>query len=245
MVENAKLFIEFESKAKNYNELKEELRKEFGQKINSAIIHQRLKDRKKKKEENSTQYLYEMLSIAAHSDLDHAAVITYTIEGLPGSIEMKSFMFEAETINLFKKKLQAYDLIMKNTKTTEFKRNQEKTKDNNEVNPRCSNCGQFHSTSECPSIEKGPKCFTCNQFGHRSSSCLANKSEDTRRMNMIKRLNEDSDDENSNDVEKANNEGMGRMFMIRSCKNEVHAKKKTQTDSIKVTEKHYESKYLI
>lgn len=110
MEKDAKLFIDFESEARNWNELKSELRNEFGQKINGAIIHQRLKDRKENENETTNEYFYEMLSLAAHSDIDHAAIITYTIQGLPGSNEAKSFMYEADTIKQFKRKLQAYDL---------------------------------------------------------------------------------------------------------------------------------------
>lgn len=106
MTKEAKLFIEYESKARNYDELTKELSKEFGQVLNSALIHQRLRDRKKKKEENFTEYFYEMLSLASHSNIDEAAIITYTIEGLPGSIESKAFMYEAQTIAQFKKKFK-------------------------------------------------------------------------------------------------------------------------------------------
>lgn len=60
-----------------------------------------------------------MLSLATHTNIDKAAIITYTIDGLPGSIESKSFMYEATTISVFKKKLQAHDSISKNmTKPT-------------------------------------------------------------------------------------------------------------------------------
>lgn len=97
MIKEANLFVEFETRANNWKDHKDKLKIEFGKSINSAIIHRRLADRKKKKGESSIQYLYEMLS-----NLKNAAIITYSIEGLPGAVETKSFMYKATTISEFK-----------------------------------------------------------------------------------------------------------------------------------------------
>lgn len=48
---NAKLFVEYESHATTWSDLARELIDEYGQKTNSALIHQKLQDRKKKKDE--------------------------------------------------------------------------------------------------------------------------------------------------------------------------------------------------
>lgn len=48
MADNAKLFIEFESRASSCSTLKPELIDEFDNRINSSLVHQRLKKRKKK-----------------------------------------------------------------------------------------------------------------------------------------------------------------------------------------------------
>lgn len=114
----AKLFVEFESKATNWGELAQELIDEFDKKVNSALIHQKLQERKKKKDESSTEYLYEMLSIATLTDIDIPAIITYTVNGLPGSTSMKSFMYEAEHLKEFKKKLLSYDIARNIEKRT-------------------------------------------------------------------------------------------------------------------------------
>lgn len=47
-----------------------------------------------------------MLSTAAQSDVDVAAIITYTINGLPGSNELKAHLYEAENLDEFKRKLR-------------------------------------------------------------------------------------------------------------------------------------------
>lgn len=65
----AQYFIEFESVATNFEQLEVELIGEFGESINSALIHQKLQERKKRDDETPTQYLYEMLSIASQSNM--------------------------------------------------------------------------------------------------------------------------------------------------------------------------------
>lgn len=47
----AKNFVEFESSAICYEQLVKELIDEFGKSMNSALIHQKLQDRKKKRDE--------------------------------------------------------------------------------------------------------------------------------------------------------------------------------------------------
>lgn len=208
MTKEAKLFLDFESKARNYQELILELTNEFGQNINSALIHQRLRERKKKNDENFTEYFYEMLSLASHTNIDKAAIITYTIEGLPGSIESKAFMYEAQTVGQFKKKLQAFELI--NSK--EF--HQKKTETNQEERKKCYNCGELHNTPECPNKERGPKCFVCNEWGHRSSNHLTKKPEEEPKINFMRQSIDDSEKETTGD-EQPETKRPNRMLMIR------------------------------
>lgn len=49
-----------------------------------------------------------MISIASRSDIDIAAVITYTINGLPGPPNIKAHIYEADNLKDFKKKLISY-----------------------------------------------------------------------------------------------------------------------------------------
>lgn len=107
MTGRAKNFIEIESGAVNFDELSSELQTEFGKRTNSALIHTRAKENEGG---NASQYLYEMLSIAAQANIDEEAIITYTINGLPGSREIKAHMFEADNLKAFKKKLDAYEI---------------------------------------------------------------------------------------------------------------------------------------
>lgn len=135
MRNNAKLFIEFESAASNWQSLKTELIEEFGKTINSSLIHQKLRERKKKPNESTMAYLYEMLSMASLGDVDISATITYTIDGLPGSAHSKNFMFEATTLSEFKAKLKSYEILQgRNLEPIDSKKNTSSTL-------RCLNCG--------------------------------------------------------------------------------------------------------
>lgn len=170
---NAKLFVELESKATNFEQLTAELIIEYGKSINSALTHQKLQARKKKNSETPIQYLYEMLSIASQSDIDIAAIV----------VESKAFMYEADNLADFKKKLLSYELLQ----TKPIESGSKITRD------VCFNCGESgqHKSSQCPTRSEGPKCFKCKQNGLISSSC---PSEPIRRMNIIQRVIEEEDD---------------------------------------------------
>lgn len=50
-----------------------------------------------------------MLGIASSTDIQQQAIITYNIDGLPGSTMHKNFMYEAKTIKHLKEKLIIFD----------------------------------------------------------------------------------------------------------------------------------------
>lgn len=56
----------------------------------------------KKDDETNLDYLYEMLSIATQGNVDIPAVITYTVDGLPGLSKEKHFLYEPETLKELK-----------------------------------------------------------------------------------------------------------------------------------------------
>lgn len=159
---SAKLFIEYENKATTWNTLKAELKAEFGSSLNSALVHQQLAMRKKKNTETSTEYLYEMLSIGSSGNVDHAAIITYTIDGLPGSPATKIFYVRSQNDQRFQAETSNIDLIQpkftpqqsnKNTKSNE---QQEKSKEKSKIQgtSRCKNCGsKLHNAESCPNKE--------------------------------------------------------------------------------------------
>lgn len=191
----AKLFVEYESKAKTWSELRSEMTCEFGKKLNSAIIHQRLKERKKKRNETNIEYMYEMIKTGKQGEVDDAAIIAYTVDGLPGSSESKAFMYDASDFSEFKRKLQSYELLQSNLLTSKANTEQPIGKS---VLPE--------TTPEGP--KRGPKCFLCGQFGHVKSDCSKNTG--TKTMNIIQRtqenhfenIEEDEDEEISEEVQR-------------------------------------------
>lgn len=197
--DNAKLFLEFESRATSWKSLKQELIFEFNTKVNSSLVHQKLKERRKNKKESIMSYFYEMLSIAASGGVDEAATITYTIDGLPGSTQMKNFMYEATTIPDFKTKIITYEIMMKNDRVSKEDQPSETQ------NPRCISCGlKGHLPESCPTKEKGRKCFKCNAYGHMSASCPGTKPASSKTMNILQRIEDEPvpDEEDETDDEK-------------------------------------------
>lgn len=108
---NASLFLEYESKATSWYALKAELKIEFERKNNSATIHEKLRLRRKRQTETCFEFLYEILKIAEEATIETKAIISYVIDGLPGSFEMKAHMYDANTISELKTKLLTYEAL--------------------------------------------------------------------------------------------------------------------------------------
>lgn len=173
----AKSFVDHESSAVTWRELRAELRREFNQPINSVLIHQKLTQRKKKSSESSLEYLYEMLELGSQGGLDVQAILTHTINGIPGPSHLKSFLFDARDLQEFKRKLRSFEVQL-NQLQQNNKENDEQNQRNKCRNDRCPNCGDTsHSRETCPNSQKGPKCFRCNEFGHLAACCFNNPSD--------------------------------------------------------------------
>lgn len=115
--------------------------------------------RKKKTSESYLEYLYEILALGAQDNIDIPAIITHTINGLPGPIHTKAFLYDSSTLKDFKKKLCAFELNQ-NQNQSSFRKNDEnfekKPTENSRI-VRCRNCGsKFHQTDSCFQKDKGP-----------------------------------------------------------------------------------------
>lgn len=75
MAGNAKLFTDYESNATSIDEFLNELKTEFKKKVNSALIHDLLRERKKKNDESTLQYFYEMMAIASRTNMEPEAIM--------------------------------------------------------------------------------------------------------------------------------------------------------------------------
>lgn len=157
--DRAKLFVEYESKATTWIELKYELLVEFGAKTDSIIVHERLRQRKKSKQESVMEYMYDIIGIATQGNVDEASIVRYVIDGLPGNAASKSFMYEARTIYALKTKLETYEYVCVKFEGTES---------------RSDNKGQSakHSDNEkkYSNFSKKIRCFGCGGDTHTSNS---------------------------------------------------------------------------
>ncbi|XP_051864342.1 uncharacterized protein LOC127566354 [Drosophila albomicans] len=169
MVGTAKLFLESEDVC-GYEELKRSVIEEFACSVNSADIHKKLQDRKKKKDESMHEYMLQMRKIAALGDIEDIAVINHIVNGLDIKNEYKYSMLRCKSLKSLKEELKA-DKLNVNEKKSE----QQKTNVNNKQmtsagkKDHCYNCGSTeHKRKDC---NASTKCFSCNREGHISCNC--------------------------------------------------------------------------
>lgn len=174
---SAKLFVNFESCARSWSQLKQALLTEFGRTLNSRQVHKELSAARKKPLETYQEYIYRMLDSASHADMELEAKIQYIIDGVQDESGNKSILYGATTIKELRKRFSQYEALCINQKY----KSKQATEDNSkrysrfkkEVHTkRCYNCGdKKHMSNDCPSKEKGTKCFKCGAFGHIAVKC--------------------------------------------------------------------------
>ena len=106
---SAKIFASFECHARTWHELKKELIREFSRKSNSRQIHQKLGETRKKSDEACLAYMYRMLEIASHADIEEEAKVEYVIDGIIDEDVHKSMLYGAASIKELRKRLIAYE----------------------------------------------------------------------------------------------------------------------------------------
>lgn len=67
---SARMFIQYECRARNFDDLAHALMTEFGKQINDAAVHKQLSSTRKKSDESAKQYIYRMMKIADQADID-------------------------------------------------------------------------------------------------------------------------------------------------------------------------------
>lgn len=196
----AKLFVSYENCSKTWKQLEDALVSEFSKVTDSRQVHRELAKTRKKHDESYHEYVYRMMEIASHADIETEAKIQYIIDGIQDEPVNKSILYGATSIQELRKKLIQYE-AMKNaanqklktqtakpTKDTTKQTTKDSTKGsrNQEAKARdekrCYNCGEKnHLSSSCPLKEKGTKCFNCGEFGHIASNC--SKKSQSRKVN--------------------------------------------------------------
>jgi len=85
----------FEVKAAKWKKFKRNLTDEFSKTLNSKQVHQRSFTRSKKKQDETFQaYMYRMLEIANHADIELDVKIQYIIDGIPDDETNKSILMQ-------------------------------------------------------------------------------------------------------------------------------------------------------
>lgn len=188
---SAKVFVSYERRMTTWVRLKKSLVSEFGKATNSKKVHQELARAKKKDSESYQEYMYRMLEIASHTDIETEVKIQYIIDGIQDDTFNKSVLYGASSIKELRKKLTQYESTreqrqklrhqpLRAEKKTETKSDKSGTGDQESKNQdkRCYNCGgKSHLATSCPYKEKGVKCFSCCQFGHIAAKCSEKKVE--------------------------------------------------------------------
>ncbi|XP_076481476.1 uncharacterized protein LOC143303723 [Bombus vancouverensis nearcticus] len=95
---SARIFARFECHARTWHELKRGLIKEFSKKINRRQVRQRLRKTKKRSDEACLAYMYRMLKIASHVDMEEEAKVKYIIDGIVDEESNKSTLYGATSI---------------------------------------------------------------------------------------------------------------------------------------------------
>uniref|UniRef100_A0A1B0CR74 Uncharacterized protein n=1 Tax=Lutzomyia longipalpis TaxID=7200 RepID=A0A1B0CR74_LUTLO len=201
----AKKFVLAQGKLSNWGKLKAALLKEFSKKVSAADIHRRLTNRKKDQKESFRDYLYDMQRIAKAGRVDEKTICEYVCDGIPGDIGQKTMLYEAQSIEELKEKLEVYEKLQAKGKGTLIKtspadgsKTEEKdTEKTIKSRGHCYNCGEDgHVSNECPDKEKGPKCFKCNEYDHLAKDCKGKSSKSTKavaQVNMIQVIQSDYD----------------------------------------------------
>lgn len=175
---SAKLFANFECSAQSWQKFKKALNKEFAKTVNSKQVHNQLCNVRKKSDETYQEYVYRVLEIASHADMELEVKIQYIIDGIMDDEVSKTILYSAKSIKDLRKKLLIYETqkhnqakssakSSRNDKPRRLIQGQDPVK-----NKRCFNCGsKMHLSNECPDRPKGPKCFKCGEFGHVATKC--------------------------------------------------------------------------
>lgn len=169
----AKIVSRMKPGISSWRELKHVLLSEFSYEFCSADIHNNLRTRVQKQNEDIFDYFLNMREIASSGGLTDMDAIAYTIDGIKDSNNNKVMLYGAKNSKEFKDKIKCYIQFKSKCNSKESSSKLPFEKGSNSQGSRCCyNCGESkHESSSCPTIAEGPKCFKCNERGHLLKNC--------------------------------------------------------------------------
>lgn len=157
--ESAKLFANFECHARSYHDLKEALIEEFDKTLNSRHIHKELSAVTKKMDETFQEYIYRVLELASHAEIETEAKIQYIIDGVKDEEVNKSILYNATTIKELRQRFIQYE-----TQWT----NRNKLKHRPQMMSKDKTAGRDKTAMATSNLRK---CFNCGDTKHLGKEC--------------------------------------------------------------------------
>ncbi|XP_046144395.1 uncharacterized protein K02A2.6-like [Osmia bicornis bicornis] len=169
----------------NHEQLLTEIKKMFGQRVNSLTLRREFEARKWTPDEIFADYLHDKIMLGNRVPIPQEELIDYVIDGIPN----ESFRTQAriqcfQTTNALLKAFAKVSLpceaarrkfVQQNEISVAARRTGKIMKEQKDTATplRCYNCssvGHFAKNCPKPKRERG-SCYTCGKFGHRATEC--------------------------------------------------------------------------
>nr|XP_034174050.1 uncharacterized protein LOC117601439 [Osmia lignaria] len=176
----------------NYEQLLSEIKKMFGQRVNSLTLRREFETRKWTPDEIFADYLHDKIMLGNRVPIPQEELIDYVIDGIPNEsfrtqARIQCFQSTDALLKAFakvslpcetarRKFVQQNEISIAARRTGKIVKEQTGTATPQKDTPtplRCYNCssvGHFAKNCPKPKRERG-SCYTCGKFGHRATEC--------------------------------------------------------------------------
>lgn len=122
------------------------------------------------------EFVYAMQRVAKAIDLDERSICVYIADGVTTDKHVRASLYEAQTIQELKTKLNLLERAAQKAKVPGTKDCSVELKPTTIASARkatvCYNCGvPGHRVRDCEARSKGPKCYSCGEWGHVIRNC--------------------------------------------------------------------------
>lgn len=204
------------SRARNWDNLKEVLMREFGNRASNLDVYARLKSRTRKPDETTQRFVVCMQEIAMCGEISENDLLQIIVQGLNDSSPAIAIMYAARSIAELKDAISRYDNARSHTvqqprpTTIPFYRqlptppikNSETKLLESTSQTRCFNCRMIgHSALNCRRPKRDPNaCFRCFKLGHTYRECPLSKPSASYKPNTTAAVNESHSDQQEDSI---------------------------------------------